>query len=276
MSRATAIFAYSIGRKLTMALTGLFLISFLLVHMSGNMQLFWGSAADFNHYTEFMTTNPFIKASEKMLVLGFVLHIFFAWKLTRMNSDARPQQYAMKKDGETSNWFSRNMGFTGSIILIFLLIHLAMFWGTFHYGKGEMVNTQTAFEQHWKLIDGANVPTVEGSTLPFTIKHEGYIESVEQFDILTKAGIKEVKGLSMYKVTSEAFRQWWIVLLYVAAMILLAFHLKHGFQSAFRTLGLVHKKYSPLIEMLGLAFCIIVPTLFALMPIYHFAKSMMG
>lgn len=270
MSKATAIFAYSIGRKLTMALSGLFLVSFLLVHMSGNLQLFSGDAAAFNHYTEFMTTNPLIKASEKLLLLGFLLHIFFAWKLTRLNAAARPEQYAMKKDSETSNWFSRNMGFTGSIILIFLLIHLAMFWGTFHYGKGEMVSTQAAFEQHWKLIDGANVPTVEGSTLPFNIKHEGYIQSAEEFDILTKAGIKEVKAISMYKVTVEAFKQWWISLLYVAAMVLLAFHLKHGFQSAFRTLGLVHKKYSPIIEVVGLAFCILVPLAFALMPVYLF------
>lgn len=263
MAKATAIFTYSIGRKIVMAITGLFLISFLLVHMSGNLQLFTQNPVAFNEYTRFMTTSPLIKASEFILIAGFLLHIFFAWKLTKSNAAARPQKYAYEKEAASSSWMSRNMGLTGSIILIFLGIHLYMFYGMYHYGEGVSVDAQTAFAQTWKIAQDQTFP-VNGGTVSV---HEGGFLTEETAKLL---GNQQVKAISMYNVASEAFKQWWIVLFYVASMTLLALHLRHGFQSAFRTLGLVHLKYTPLIEMAGTAFCILVPLLFALMPIYHF------
>jgi succinate dehydrogenase / fumarate reductase cytochrome b subunit len=72
----------------------------------------------------------------------------------------------------------------------------------------------------------------------------------------------------LYTVVLTAFQQWWLVLWYVIAMVFLAFHLSHGFASAFQSMGWNHPKYSPAIRTVGLAYCIIVPVLFAAMPVY--------
>jgi succinate dehydrogenase / fumarate reductase, cytochrome b subunit len=72
----------------------------------------------------------------------------------------------------------------------------------------------------------------------------------------------------LFLIVSEAFKQEWLVALYVIAMGFLGFHLSHGFASAFQTLGLNHKKYSPAIKALGQLYCIVVPALFASMPLY--------
>ena len=263
MSKATAFFAYSVGKKAVMALTGLFLVSFLVIHMSGNLQLFTQNPVAFNEYTRFMTHSPFIKLSEFILVAGFLLHIFMAVRLTRLNADARPEKYHYKKEGESSSWMSRNMGLTGSIILIFLGVHLYMFYGMYHYGTGESVDASVAYKDVWKL------------TQPVTVTLKNVHVTLAEGDFLTEAAAdalqgQKVTGVSMYKVAAEAFKQWWIVLFYLGSMVLMALHLRHGFQSAFRTLGLVHKKYTPLIDFAGIALCIVVPLIFALMPVYHF------
>jgi succinate dehydrogenase / fumarate reductase cytochrome b subunit len=77
----------------------------------------------------------------------------------------------------------------------------------------------------------------------------------------------------LYYVVSQAFQQEWMVGLYVVAMTFLSFHLSHGFASAFQTLGLSHKKYSPAIKALGRFYSILVPILFASMPIYIYFTS---
>lgn len=263
MSKATAFFAYSIGKKVVMALTGLFLVSFLVVHMSGNLQLFTESPVAFNEYTRFMTTSPFIKLSEYILIAGFLLHIYFALRLSMLNNAARPEKYHYKKDGENSSWMSRNMGITGSIILIFLGVHLYMFYGLYHYGAGESVDVGVAFKETWKLTQPVTV-TIKNA--PVTLA-AGEFLSGDAADALNG---QKVMAISMYKVASDAFQQWWVVVFYLASMFLMALHLQHGFQSAFRTLGLVHKKYTPLIQLAGFALCILVPLIFALMPVYHF------
>lgn len=263
MSKATAFFAYSIGKKVVMALTGLFLVSFLIVHMSGNLQLFTENPVAFNEYTRFMTHSPFIKMSEFILIAGFLLHIYFAVRLSTLNNAARPEKYHYKKDGESSSWMSRNMGITGSVILIFLGVHLYMFYGIYHYGAGESVDAGTAFKEVWKL------------TQPVSVTINNNAVTIPKGEFLTGEAAEALQGqkvmaVSMYKVASDAFQQWWIVIFYLASMVLMALHLQHGFQSAFRTLGLVHKKYTPLIQTAGFALCVLVPLLFALMPVYHF------
>jgi succinate dehydrogenase / fumarate reductase cytochrome b subunit len=78
---------------------------------------------------------------------------------------------------------------------------------------------------------------------------------------------------NLYLIVNEAFKQVWLVALYVISMVFLGFHLSHGFASAFQTLGLNHKKYSPAIKMVGTLYCILVPSLFAAMPLYiHFTS----
>jgi len=72
----------------------------------------------------------------------------------------------------------------------------------------------------------------------------------------------------MWTITVSAFQQWWYTAFYVLAMIFLGFHLSHGFQSAFQTLGINHPKYTPAIKMIGAIYSIIIPALFAIIPIY--------
>jgi succinate dehydrogenase / fumarate reductase cytochrome b subunit len=84
-------------------------------------------------------------------------------------------------------------------------------------------------------------------------------------------GGEEYKDL--YSVVQLAFQQIWMVALYVIAMAFLGFHLSHGFASAFQTLGLNHKKYSPAIKVVGNVYCILVPVLFASMPLYIYFNS---
>lgn len=120
---------YSIIKKVIMSLTGLFLISFLVVHMSGNLLLFKddGGAA-FNAYAKFMSTNPIIGIMEYGLAAGFLFHIVDGFILWVQNRRARPVKYAVQKPSPASSFASRNMGISGSILLIFLVIHLKNFF----------------------------------------------------------------------------------------------------------------------------------------------------
>ncbi|NDU93784.1 succinate dehydrogenase cytochrome b subunit [Spirosoma terrae] len=216
----------SLGRKVIMSLTGLFLSSFLIVHMAGNLQLFKGdNGRAFNEYTYFMTHNPLIITISYLLYTSILVHALMAWVLTRHNQASRPVKYAYSKPEANSAWSSRNMGILGTILLLFIIIHMRTFWFEMHFGA---------------------VPMAE---------YDG----------------KQYKDL--YVVVKEAFSQWWYVLLYVICMIAMGYHLSHGFQSGFQTLGIRHKKYTPLIEFIGTYFfAIIVPAIFAAMPIYVFLQ----
>jgi succinate dehydrogenase / fumarate reductase, cytochrome b subunit len=218
MNWFTNFLSSTIGRKLLMALTGLFLIVFLVVHLIGNLQLLHADEGRaFNIYAQFMTSNPLIKTISYVNYFFILLHIFIALVLVLRNVSARKTGYA--KTNKTSTWSSRNMGFLGTIILIFLVIHLKGFWA----------------EMHWGGID--------------TVDYD------------------EVRYKNLYYVVNEAYNNIWYVAVYVVSMIALAFHLYHGFGSAFQTLGLNHVKYNGLIKVTGVAFSIIVPALFAMIPI---------
>lgn len=213
----------TIGRKILMALTGLLLISFLVVHLIGNLQLLKGDNGEaFNVYAHFMGHNPVVQTLS-VLNFGFILlHIAVSILLTVRNRKARPVQYAYERNHST--WNSRNMGILGTIILVFLVVHLRTFWYRSKFGELSM------------------------------IKYAG--------------ADNEVKNL--YEATVFAFQEWWMVAIYVISMAVLAFHLAHGFQSAFQTFGLNHPKYTPFIKKLGLAFSVVVPAGFALIPLYMF------
>jgi succinate dehydrogenase / fumarate reductase cytochrome b subunit len=227
MSWFTQALNSTIGKKVIMSLTGLFLITFLIVHVSGNTLLFRNDGGEaFNLYAQFMTTNPLVTIASVILYSGIILHVIYALILTIRNKSARPVGYAVAHPNQNSSWKSRNMGILGTIVLIFMIIHMRSFWYEMRFGE---------------------LPTVS-------------IDGVEVKDL--------------YSIVAAAFSQWWYVLIYVLAMIGLGYHLAHGFWSAFQTLGLQHKKYSPFIKKAGLAFAIAVPLLFASMPIYFFIKSL--
>ncbi len=135
MSWFTKTFSSTIGRKLVMSITGLFLCSFLVIHLIGNLQLFKddGGAA-FNIYSKFMGHNPIIRTMEFVLLAGFLFHIWDAIALTRRNKSARSQGYAVNRSEQNSNWSSRNMGLLGTVILVFLIIHLYNFFWPARFG----------------------------------------------------------------------------------------------------------------------------------------------
>lgn len=222
MNWFTRLLSSTLGRKLLMALTGLFLILFLIVHLIGNLQLLKTDGGQaFNVYAKFMTSNPIIKTISYVNYTFILIHVIWAILLTRRNRAARGSEgYAVSKN--SSPWTSRNMGILGTLIFIFLIIHLRGFWAQMHWGGIPV-----------KVYDG-----------------------------------EEVKDL--YAVVDLAYSSAWYVVLYVVSMAVLAFHLWHGFASSFQTLGLNHAKYNPVIKFVGQAFAIVVPALFALIPIWMF------
>ncbi len=121
------VFDASIGRKLIMSITGLFLILFLLVHLSINIFLLFGSDA-YNMAAHFMATNPLIRIVEPTLAIGFLVHIIYASLITLKNQKARPERYAVTNSGNSSTWSSRNMYILGFTVLVFLVIHLLDFY----------------------------------------------------------------------------------------------------------------------------------------------------
>lgn len=120
-------FSSSIGKKFFMSLTGLFLMFFLLVHLIINLMLIVGPDA-YNKAAHFMATNPAIKIMEPILALGFIVHIIWASFLTIQNQRMRPIKYGVTKPGSSSKWASRNMFVLGSLLLLFLVIHMANFY----------------------------------------------------------------------------------------------------------------------------------------------------
>ncbi|TVR71714.1 MAG: succinate dehydrogenase [Marinilabiliales bacterium] len=123
----------SIGRKFLVSISGLFLITFLAVHLTVNLFLLVGQEA-YNMAAHFMATNPAIKIMEPALALGFLLHIVVSAYLTLTNQGTRPQRYSMVDQRKTSSWPSRNMFILGLLILIFLALHLSNFWYKMKFG----------------------------------------------------------------------------------------------------------------------------------------------
>lgn len=122
----------SIGKKFMMAVTGSFLLIFLIIHLVGNITLFFGPGA-FNTYVSTLDiVKPLIRVIEVVLLGAFVLHIFNGLRLWLENKRARGITYKVNGSKENSTIFSRTMAVTGSIILIFLVSHLATFFWRFN------------------------------------------------------------------------------------------------------------------------------------------------
>jgi succinate dehydrogenase / fumarate reductase cytochrome b subunit len=119
----------SIGKKTVMALSGGFLILFLLEHLYTNVTIYFGDGgASFNEASHSMVRMIIIRIIEIVLFLAIIIHVAQALILTRDNARARPIKYAVNGVNETSSWVSRNMGFTGSIIFFFIVVHLYNFF----------------------------------------------------------------------------------------------------------------------------------------------------
>ena len=223
----SSIFASSIGKKLMVALAGIFLILFLLVHLGINLTLILTeSSKPFNVAAHFMGTNIIIKIFEVILFTAFLLHIIYVLILQVQNWLARPKRYKIPNYSQLS-FFSKFMIWLGGIILIFLVIHLSDF-----YFKSKF----------------------------------GHIEEIT-YDNATY--YPDLSSLVMQKFQIPGF-----VIFYIACFLILGFHLWHGFQSAFQTLGLNHKHYTPFIKSLGMIYTILVVSGFTMIPlVIYFTNS---
>ena len=213
-----------------MALSGLFLISFLVVHVGINSCIY-NDLGIFNHNDDgkmfnraahFMGASYVIRIIEIGLFIGFFIHIIQGYVLEVQNRKRRSTGYKVKMGTEGSRWYRKSMGLLGTIILLFLIIHISNFWIPSRI-------TQDLPEKQY-IPGGA-------------ITHDLFSRMV------------------------EVFQNPWMVILYVLACISLAWHLVHGFQAAFRSLGVHNKSFLAMAKSFGIGFSILVPLLFALMPV---------
>lgn len=221
---AKGLFGSSLVKKFWMALTGIFLISFLLVHCAVNAAIFVNDGGvTFNKFAHFMGTNIIIRTMEIVLFLGLILHIVDGLMLYFQNRKARPVKYVYEKPNASSKWYSRSMALLGTLILLFLIVHLYHFW----------LRTR---------ITG------------LTIEHTHLYYDGKKYE-------------DLYGEMKFVFSHLWVVIVYVLGCFSLFWHLLHGFKSAFQSLGLNYSKYSPAIAFVGDAFSVVIPTIFAAMPI---------
>lgn len=266
----SALIKSSIAKKYWMALTGLFLCLFLVGHLVGNLQLIFGDALKFNQYAYFMTTNPAVKILSYVTYFSILFHAIDGIMLTIQNKKARPIAYAKTNPAANSGFASRNMAVLGTLILVFIVTHMVNFWAKMHFDEKMplqevTINTPMGITQLYYTTSGS-----------FIGKDVVMVKKVVDFHD-PESGLKIAEGYKdLHKITFAFFKnpQYGLLatLLYVVAMGVLAFHLFHGFQSAFQSLG-VNNKFTPAIKSFGKLFAIIVPLLFAIIPIYiHFVK----
>lgn len=212
------LFTSSIGKKITMALTGLFLITFLIVHAGVNSSIFLNDGGQtFNTIARFMSHNWILRFLEIGLFAGLIVHIIQGLLLWKQNREARPIAYHSNKPQKNSTWYSRSMGILGTLLLLFLIMHISHFF----------VGTKIA-------LYGGDQPH------------------------------------NLFEEMKLVFGEWYIVVAYMLGLIALFWHLLHGFQSAFQTFGLNHKRFTPIIKAAGIGYTVIICILFALMPLSIF------
>jgi len=210
-----------------MSLTGLFLISFLIVHLLGNLQLLKSDdGLSFNKYAHFMVHNPLIEIISIGLYIGILLHAIQGIAFTMKNRASRGKKGYSVNTYQAKSWYAANMALLGTLILFFILIHMGDFWLKYKFGN----------------------------SLPMTT-----IDGVEQKDL--------------YWGVKQSFSQLWIVIVYVIAMFVLYFHLLHGFWSAFQTLGINSKKYTPVIKWIAKVFSFVVCLGFLIIPVYMYLTA---
>lgn len=215
-----------------MGATGLFLITFLIVHSGINAMIFFNDGGEtFNHWGHFMGSNLIIRTLEIGLMAFLLIHIVQGLLLWKQNRAARPVRYAVTRPDGKSKWYSKSMGLLGTLILIFLIMHFYHFWVPSRFGG--MAGIQALGETNLPEYNQTNV-------------HNLYQEMLNVFT-------------GEYSVI--------VVAVYLLGCFSLCWHLLHGFQSAFQTFGVSHKRYTPIIKSIGAVYSIGISLLFASMPV---------
>ncbi len=203
-----------------MALAGLFWILFLIIHLLGNLTILTGRPETLNLYShKLISTGPLLYLLEGLLAGALLLHIVYGVTVFWDKRRSRPQRYErLRSKGAPSkeNISSLTMIYSGVLLFIFLIVHLA----NFKYGP------------------------------VYTVEYNG----------------EQVRDL--YRLVVEVFHQPLYVLFYVGIMILLFSHLRHGFWSAFQSLGLAHPRYTPVIYGIGIVLALLLGLGYIMVPIY--------
>ncbi len=212
-----------------MGLTGLFLISFLVVHVGLNACIWANDNGQmFNTGANFMGSMLVIRLMEIGLFLGIILHLVQGYILTVGNMSKRKVGYEVDYGNRGSKWYSRSMGLLGTLLLLFLVMHIYHFWIPSRFGG------------MWS------------------------VQPLQEIDYPNALG-KQYHNL--YREMIEVFQNPLVVILYVIGCISLAYHLMHGFESAYRTIGLHNNRYLKLLRYTGRGFAIVVSLAFAMMPV---------
>jgi succinate dehydrogenase / fumarate reductase cytochrome b subunit len=201
------IYFSSISKKFVMALAGLFLLTFLPVHLIINLMLLKVNPEPFNKAAHFMATFPLVKIMEVVLIGAILIHISWGIFLQIQNWLARPVGYVSGNKSETS-FFSRFMIWTGASVFTFLVLHFFNFY-------------------------------------------------------FIKLGFVAGNAEDFYSVAHNLFKIPAYNYIYLVCFALLGFHLYHAFSSAFQTLGLNHRIWTPVVKAVALVYAIAIPAGFA-------------
>jgi succinate dehydrogenase / fumarate reductase cytochrome b subunit len=219
-------FAFSsITKKYTMAIAGLFLVVFLLVHLGINLFLLpiaENHKEMFAEAAHFMGTNWIVKVFELVLMGTFLLHILLGVILYFQNKMARGEGYKVSSKSTTS-FMSRYIIWTGLVIFMFLGLHF------YHF--------------YFIKLGLIEAPLVANILHP---QEEHFYE------------------LAVYMFSNEIVYS----IIYIIAFVFLGIHLNHAFQSAFQSLGINHKKYTPAIKVIGKVYSVVVPLGYIIIPLY--------
>ncbi len=210
------VFTSSVGKKLVMGFTGIFLILFLIIHAGLNACIWANDGGKmFNAGAHFMGANVVPRILEIGLFAGLILHIIQGLMLEFSNRSKRGIAYASDYGNRGSKWYSRSMGILGTLILLFLILHLSNFW----------------FPNR---------------------SHQNFVLGEE---------------IDLYATMKTTFSELWVVIVYVLGCLSLCYHLAHGFQSAFKTMGVHNKKYNQMLTSIGYGFSVIITLAFVMMPL---------
>lgn len=221
-------FAFSsITKKYTMAIAGLFLVVFLLVHLGINLFLLpiaENHKEMFAEAAHFMGTNWIVKVFELVLMGTLLLHILLGVILYFQNKMARGQGYKVSSKSTTS-FMSQYIIWTGLVIFMFLGLHF------YHF--------------YFIKIGLVEAPLAANILHP---QEEHFYE------------------LAVYMFSNDIIYS----IIYIIAFVFLGIHLNHAFQSAFQSLGINHKKYTPVIKLIGKVYSVVVPLGYIIIPLYIF------
>ena len=283
----------SIAKKYWMALTGLFLCLFLVGHLIGNLQLIVKTGEEgrraFNEYAYFMTHNPAIMVLSYLTYFSILFHAVDGIALFFQNKKARPVSYAYTKPSANSSLASRSMALLGTLVLVFIATHMSNFWWKMKVSDEVPLHTYMASrdkdfpdknyaeqvnkKEYYYTLNG---PILKDTSATMEKGLELYIKGT---NLKVATGYKDLHTVVFKYFSKENRSESGIplgllgTLFYVFSMAVLGFHLWHGFASAFQSLGLNHRKYSPMISMIGKGFAVVIPLLFAIIPALIYLNS---